>query len=110
MNKPLVIATAAIATSATAPTMTRSLATRLRPGGDLVHLLAYDLDRTQPDEEPESGNHHRNVIHLADHGDEVGNEVEGRDQVDERQHQQGLGENRHPPIAEEPPVQPREVR
>src|SRR6266481_6661372 len=45
-----------------------------------------------------------------DHGNEVGDDVERRDHVDERQHEQCLGEHRHPPVAEEPPVEPREVR
>src|SRR6185369_5876766 len=97
-------------TTAIAPAIRESLGTSLCPSGDVVHDFAYHLGRAQPDEQPESGKHHRDVVHLADHGNEIGDDVERRDRVDERQHEHRLGEDRYPPVAEQPPVEPREAR
>src|SRR5258707_49841 len=81
-KKPLPIpSNTTVMTTAMAPAMRESLGTSFCSRGDVVHDLAYHCGRAQPDEQPESGKHHRDVVHLADHGNEVGDDVDRRDHV-----------------------------
>src|ERR1051325_10385198 len=91
-------------TTAAAAAARAALAMRSRPGGDLANALEHDLRRTEPDEQPQARNHDAEVVHLADHRQEIGNDVERPHHVGERGDQQRLGEHGNARVAEQTPV------
>src|SRR5438445_8846400 len=108
---PLPTPTRTTASTAAAAAAARTLLpTHPRSRGDLADSFEYDFRWAEPDEQPKTREHDADVVHLADDGQDVGDDVEWPHDVGEARDQQGLGERRHTTVAEQPPVEPNEVR
>ena len=75
------------------------------PGFEGRAVEGFGGGRTQVEEHLQGAVGHHQVVHLAEHGNDVGQQVDGRDEVQRRDRDDRLDERRHPRLAQQPPGQ-----